>query len=118
MVVNQINLRIDDVHNRQDNADVIVETMRKENGEFNAQIVTAMNEQTVAFSEIKTKQTIYVSIAVFAITLGLNIGIDSFKSYPEEKKREYYEARVSEADSTKQLRNELAELKRLIKDNK
>lgn len=107
MVVGQINLRIDDIHNRQDNADAIVEKMREENSEFNSQIVTAMNDQTVEFSNIKTKQTIYWSIAVFVISLVLNFGIDKLKEHPEPEKKLYYNDRITEAEVTKRMQGEI-----------
>lgn len=107
MVVGQINLRIDDIHNRQDNTDAIVEKMREENSEFNSQIVTAMNDQTVEFSNIKTKQTIYWSIAVFIISLVLNFGIDKLKEHPEPEKQEYYNQRVADTDVTKRMQGEI-----------
>lgn len=107
MVVNQINLRIDDVHSRQDNADALVEKIREENADFNSKIVTAMNDQAVAFSDIKTKQTIYVSIAVFVITLALNFGWDAVKSFSEPEKKKYYNERVDQSDAAKRLQNEV-----------
>lgn len=107
MVVSQINLRIDDVHNRQDNADALVEKIREENAEFNGKIVAAMNDQAVAFGDIKTKQTIYVSIAVFVITLALNFGWDAVKSFNEPEKKKYYNERVEQSDAAKRLQNEV-----------
>jgi len=107
MVVSQINLRIDDVHNRQDNADALIEKIREENADFNSKIVAAMNDQAVAFSDIKTKQTIYVSIAVFVITLALNFGLDAVKSFSEPEKKKYYNERVEQSDAAKRLQNEV-----------
>ncbi len=123
MVVNQINLRIDDVHSRQDNTDALVEKIREENAEFNSKIVTAMNEQAVAFGDVKTKQTIYVSIAVFVITLALNFGWDAVKSFSEPDKKLYYDKRVGEAKSTKEMQGEIKALreelsKALVSKNK
>ena len=111
MIVNQINLRIDDVHSRQDNADALVEKIREENAEFNSKIVSAMNEQAVAFGDVKTKQTIYVSIAVFVITLALNFGWDAVKNFSESDKKVYYEKRVSESKSTKDMQEEIKALR-------
>jgi len=107
MVVNQINLRIDDVHNRQDNSDSLIEKIREENADFNSKIVAAMNDQAVAFSDIKTKQTIYVSIAVFVITFALNFGLDAVKSFSEPDKKKYYNERVEQSDAAKRLQNEV-----------
>ena len=111
MVVNQINLRIDDVHSRQDNSDSLIEKIREENADFNSKIVAAMNDQAVAFSDIKTKQTIYVSIAVFVITFALNFGLDAVKSFSEPEKKLYYDKRVEESKSTKEMQGEIKALR-------
>ena len=125
MVVSQINLRIDDVNNRQDSTDGIIESMRKENSDANGQMLAAVNEQTVAFSEIKTKQTIYVSIAVFVMTIGLNFGIDVFKGkgYEESEKVAYYNKRIKDSQTAIDLQKQVDMLtvllnKELEKSNK
>ena len=107
MVVSQINLRIDDVNNRQDSTDSIIESMRKENSDANGQMLAAVNEQTVAFSEIKTKQTIYVSIAVFIMTIVLNFGIDVFKGYEEPEKVAYYDKRIRDSQTAIDLQKQV-----------
>lgn len=114
MVVNQINLRIDDLHRRQDNIENVVRSMDDKNTAFNAEIITERGNQAVAFKEVKTKQTIYVGIMVFVLTVIVNFSIEAFSGdvkYTETEKKEYYDDRVQEAKVIKQLQEQLDALR-------